>query len=116
MAGWAWTFAMIGLALRFLSGYNAVSRYVADASYWIYLIHMPIVVGLQGLVSTLDWAWPVKLAVILGVSMPVMFASYHLLVRYTIIGEILNGKRAPRPTLALDPSRAFTGVSRPGHA
>lgn len=113
MAGWAWTFAMVGLALRFLSGYSAVARYLADASYWIYLIHMPIVVVLQGWVSTMDLHWMTKFVIIVGVSMPVMLASYHLLVRRTIIGEILNGKRAPRPTLALDPARAFT--SNPPH-
>lgn len=112
LAGWAWTFAMVGLALRFLSGYSVVARYMADASYWIYLIHMPIVVGLQGWVSTMDLHWLVKFAIIVGVSMPVMLASYHLLVRRTFIGEILNGKKAPRSTLSLDPARAFTTPSQ----
>ena len=93
MATWTATFAVIGLALRFLSGFSAPRRYIADASYWIYIIHLPIVMALQVAVSNLDWPWPVKFAAILAVAFPVMFASYQLLARYSVIGAVLNGRR-----------------------
>lgn len=93
---WSSTFAVIGLALRFMSGYSRTRRYMADASYWVYLIHLPIVMALQVAVSQLDWPWPIKFAIILGVALPLMLASYQLFVRYTFIGTILNGRRAPR--------------------
>jgi hypothetical protein len=96
-ATWTTTFAVIGLALRFLSGFSPARRYIADASYWLYLIHLPIVMALQVAVSSLDWPWPVKFAMILLVSVPVMLASYQLLVRHTFIGAVLNGRRMPRP-------------------
>lgn len=35
LATWTTTFAVIGLALRFLSGFSPARRYVADASYWL---------------------------------------------------------------------------------
>ena len=60
LAIWTTTFAAIGLALRFLSGFSPVRRYLADASYWLYLIHLPILMALQVAVSQLDWPWPVK--------------------------------------------------------
>ena len=47
LAIWTTTFAAIGAALRFLSGYSATRRYLADASYWLYLIHLPILMALQ---------------------------------------------------------------------
>jgi glucans biosynthesis protein C len=94
---WTTTFAMIGMALRFLSGFSATRRYLADASYWVYLIHLPIVMALQVAVSQLDWPWPAKFAVILLVGLAAMFASYQLLVRYSFIGAVLNGRRMPRP-------------------
>lgn len=97
LAIWSWIFAFIGLALRFMSGFSPVRRYIADASYWIYLIHLPLVIALQVAVSRLDWHWAVKFAVIMGVAFPLMFASYHLLVRRSFIGAILNGRKAPRP-------------------
>lgn len=93
VAIWTWSFALIGLALRFLSGRNPAVRYLADASYWIYIIHLPIVLVMQQVVS--QWQAPAiaKLGVIVGVSMVVMLASYQLMVRYTFIGSWLNGKK-----------------------
>ena len=96
LAIWTTTFAAIGLALRFMSGFSPTRRYLADASYWFYLIHLPIVVALQVAVSHLHWPWPIKFATILLVALPVMLASYHLLVRYTYIGIVLNGRRVRR--------------------
>jgi hypothetical protein len=84
LAIWTTTFAAIGLALRFLAGFSPARRYVADASYWLYLIHLPIVIALQVAVSQFDWPWPVKFAAIMLVALPVMFASYQFLVRYNL--------------------------------
>ena len=105
---WTATLAAIGMALRFLSGHSPVRRYIADSSYWIYLIHLPVVIVLQAWVSRLDWPWELKFAAVLGVGFPLMFASYHLLVRRTFLGAILNGRRAPKPAprLALQPEAA----------
>lgn len=94
LASWTATLAVIGLALRFLAGFSATRRYIADASYWLYIIHLPLVVLLQVAVAQLGWPWPVKFALILAVSLVVMFASYHWLVRFSVIGAVLNGRRA----------------------
>jgi peptidoglycan/LPS O-acetylase OafA/YrhL len=96
---WISTFAVIGIALRFMSGFSPTRRYLADASYWLYLIHMPIVMALQVALSQLDWPGLIKFAIILLVAIPPMLASYHLLVRFTFIGVVLNGRRAPVPDL-----------------
>jgi peptidoglycan/LPS O-acetylase OafA/YrhL len=95
-ASWMATFAIIGMALRFVSGYSAVRRYVADASYWVYLIHFPIILTLQALIGRLSWPAPIKFSLILLACLPLMLMSYQLMVRYTLIGEILNGVRHPR--------------------
>jgi glucan biosynthesis protein C len=115
VATWTATFAVIGLALRFLSNFSPARRYVADASYWLYLIHLPIVMALQVAVSRLDWPWPAKLATILAVAFPLMFASYELVVRHSFIGLVLNGRRVPR-SAAMRPEGsipAFTLESLP---
>ena len=105
LAIWTATFAVIGLALRFLSGFSATRRYIADASYWLYLIHLPIVMALQVVVSQLDWPWPLKFVTILLVAVPLMFASYQLLVRYSVIGAVLNGRRLQKPLQAAKHSK-----------
>ena len=102
LAIWTTTFAVIGVALRFLSGFSATRRYIADASYWLYLIHLPIVMALQVAVFSLDWPWPAKFATILLVAVPVMFGSYQLLVRYSVIGAVLNGRRIRKPSEATE--------------
>jgi glucan biosynthesis protein C len=96
LAIWTTTFAAIGSALRFLSGYSRARRYLADASYWLYIIHLPLVMALQVAVSQRDWPWPVKFAAILLVALPIMLASYQFMVRHTFVGVVLNGRRMRR--------------------
>ena len=100
LATWTATFAMVGAAMRFLSGYSAARRYIADASYWIYLVHLPIILALQVVVAPLDWPWPVKYAVILAVAFPPMLASYELFVRHGLIGAILQRTAGSAPPCA----------------
>jgi len=114
LATWTASFAAIGLALRFLSGFSPVRRYIADASYWLYIIHLPIVLALQVVVSSLDWPWPAKFGAILAVAFPLMLASYQLLVRHSFIGAVLNGRRAPRQTAARLPTRSASSTSIAG--
>ena len=96
LAAWSWTFALIGLAVRYLSDFSPARRYIADASYWLYLVHIPLIMALQVVVAPLAWPAPVKFALILGVAFPLMLASYQLLVRHSFIGAILNGPRESR--------------------
>ncbi|HEU5134825.1 MAG TPA: acyltransferase family protein [Steroidobacteraceae bacterium] len=96
VALWGWVLGLTGAALRFLSNYSATRRYIADASYWIYLAHLPVVVALQIWVSHWPLNWAVKYPSILVVSFAVLFLSYHYLVRPTFIGQLLNGRKHPR--------------------
>lgn len=96
-AAWTWSFAFIGMAMRFLSGHSAWRRYLADASYWLYIVHLPVVILLQGVVAKYAWPAELKYLLILAVAMPLMLLSYQVMVRYTWLGAILNGKRHPRP-------------------
>ncbi len=92
---WGWVLGLTGAALRFLSNYSATRRYIADASYWIYLAHLPVVAGLAVWVGQWPVSWVLKYPFILAVSFAVLFGSYHLLVRHSFIGQVLNGRRYP---------------------
>jgi ABC-type multidrug transport system ATPase subunit len=93
---WSWSFAIIGLGLRFLSGESSVRRYIADSSYWLYLVHLPVVAAFGVFVGHWPMHWSVKFPLVLVASFTVLFASYHYLVRSTVLGQWLNGKRYPR--------------------
>lgn len=96
IGSWNWMAGIIGLGLRYLSIENRVLRYLADSSYWLYLIHLPIVGALNVIVGPWHIHWAIKFPFILGVSVPLMLLSYHVLVRYSFIGAILNGRRRRR--------------------
>ncbi|MEK6260963.1 MAG: acyltransferase family protein [Planctomycetota bacterium] len=96
IAVWSWTFAVIGMGLRFCSEPNPSLRYLADSSYWLYLIHLPIIFLAQVLVMEWELHWSVKFVLILGTTLPLMLLSYHYLVRSTFIGGVLNGRRYAR--------------------
>jgi peptidoglycan/LPS O-acetylase OafA/YrhL len=90
---WGMTFAMIGLFLRFCSKVSPRGRYLADASYWCYLAHMPLIIFLQ--VISGSWRWPafLKFTLILMITIPILLALYEWRVRYTWVGNMLNGPR-----------------------
>lgn len=90
---WNFCFGLTGLALKFMKQANPTLRYLADASYWIYLVHLPLVMVLQALVSRSEWHWAIKLAAVLLGTLVLTLLSYRYLVRFTWIGKLLNGQR-----------------------
>lgn len=95
LAVYASSLAAISLALRFASGYSAVRRYLADASYWVYIVHLPLVMVAQVLIRDVEGPWGLKLAAVVAGTLAVSLVSYELLVRHTFIGKGLNGRRIP---------------------
>lgn len=93
---WSLVFLTIGVFQRFCSRPNAFVRYVADSSYWMYLIHLPVVVWLQVAVAELPLHWSLKLAFVSMMTIAVSLLSYDLLVRSTLIGWVMNGRRRER--------------------
>jgi len=71
-------------------------RYIADASYWLYLVHLPLVVWFQVFVAEWNLPWAVKLALICLATIAIGLLTYDLFVRATFIGSILNGRRRER--------------------
>jgi glucans biosynthesis protein C len=100
---WCWVFALIGAALRFLNHVNPTIRYLADASYWIYLMHLGLVAFFIMWLRPFDLHWSIKLIVTVGGSITLLLLSYRYLVRSTWIGAILNGRRYLRTGQALQP-------------
>jgi len=90
---WSWSFFLIGTARRFMTRENCVSRYLADASYWVFIVHVPILLVLQDLVQDLPWSPEPKAALVLAGTFSIAIVSYQILVRHTIVGWLLNGRR-----------------------
>lgn len=98
---WLLIFGITGLFLRYCDRPMPRMRYITDASYWIYLVHLPLVVWLAGALAPYSIPALAKVTIILAVSTPILLASYRFGVRGTVIGLWLNGKRiepSPRTT------------------
>jgi len=93
---WLMVVGAIGLAHRIFRTERKWFRYLADSSYWLYLIHVPLVICCQWFL----YFWPlpalIKTALVLIITISILLASYELFVRHTIIGRILNGKKPSR--------------------
>lgn len=90
---WMMSFAFIGMFRSLLGRESKTTRYLSDSAYWLYLAHLPLIIGAQAIVR--DWPLPafVKCSIIcLGVT-GLLLVVYQYLVRYRWLGRLLNGAR-----------------------
>ncbi|MDO3383333.1 acyltransferase family protein [Gilvimarinus algae] len=85
--------ACLVLARVWLNQRNAFMRYMSDASYWIYIAHLPVVLAIQYWLLDQPGGWFYKFSVSSLLTMAICILSYILLVRWSPIGWLLNGKR-----------------------
>jgi len=93
---WCFIFGFTGLSLRYLNHYSVVGRYTSDASYWVYLLHLPLLIYFQGLLVTLHLHGLIKFVIVLIATVAVLMIGYNYLVRGTFIGKFLSGKKLKR--------------------
>jgi peptidoglycan/LPS O-acetylase OafA/YrhL len=104
---WLSVFGFVGLAQHFFERESVAVTYLAAASYWIYLMHFPIVGLTQVGLSQLPGPAFVKYAVVFGVALLLSLLSYERLVRHTVVGAWLSGTRR---TLVDRDTRASAGA------
>jgi hypothetical protein len=90
---WLMSAAMMGAFRRFLTRERGWIRHLSDASCWMYLAHLPLVLAAQIVVR--DWPLPsgVKFTLICGSVFAMLLVSYEHLVRYSWVGAMLNGRK-----------------------
>ena len=92
---WLMCLGCLGLFERYEANPSRSMRYLSDSSYWLYVMHMPLVIALQSLVAPWNAPAVVKFGGVLLVAVPILLLSYHLLVRPTPLGWLLNGRMEP---------------------
>ena len=90
---WLMIFGFIGFFRHFFSGENPRIRYISDSSYWLYIMHLPVIMFVQAMISTWNMpSFPKFLIACAATTLPLLLI-YEFVVRYTFIGTLLNGKR-----------------------
>lgn len=85
-------FGFIALFMTYFNTYSPKLNYMMGAAYWVYLIHLPIVAFVPGLLADFALSPFFKLFITLVSTIILCFTSYHFLVKNTFIGRFLNGK------------------------
>lgn len=93
VAAWALCFAFLSLAIRFLGRPSLQVRYLSAASYWTYIVHLPIVMFLDVVGTQWNGGWAIEWPLVISITLAISLGSYHLFVRNTWIGVMLNGRR-----------------------
>jgi len=104
-ASWLWSFALIGLFLRHLGQPRAWLAYLADSSYWVYLVHLPLTMGFGARLYGVPIPVLAKMALNVLATTALCLASYLLCVRFTAVSQWLNGRRHTRNSFG-DPVHA----------
>jgi glucan biosynthesis protein C len=107
---WMLIFGIVGAFVSLLARPHPIVRYLSDASYWMYLIHLPFAAGVPGLLAPYSLPAGVKFAFTLTVVSAISLVSYHYLVRSTALGVLLNGRRYPRALPTAQPTGEVVAV------
>jgi peptidoglycan/LPS O-acetylase OafA/YrhL len=92
LSSWMLAAGFIAFFVRFANQPNRFFAYFSEASYWIYIVHLPIVLPALNLLAKWEvpffWSFVISTVFTFGIST----LSYHWLVKDTIIGKFLAGK------------------------
>jgi len=89
---WLMVFGCIGFFREKCAQPSPKMRYLSDASYWLYLAHLPLVFGIQLAIQDWPLSFWIKFPLVNLLSFSLLLLSYHFLVRGKFLGKLLNGK------------------------
>ena len=90
---WALVYFFVGCALRWFDRASPWALYASQSSYWVFLVHMPVVAAAGWWLVRYDLPAPVKFLLAAGFTTLVCFLTYHYWVQRTWVSVFLNGRR-----------------------
>ncbi len=117
---WFLVLGVLGLASRYLNRTNAAERYLNEATYPLYVLHMPILTAIGYYLLSWDVNLLLKFACIVVATFAVTLIVYETLVRRIPVSRFLVGAKRPatpskaRPALTTEASQAHRDVAEKG--
>jgi glucan biosynthesis protein C len=93
MFPWLVILGSLGVLMQTVHSKRPTLRYMAESSFWLYIVHLPVVQLVQGLLLPLGLPGPVKFLLAASVAIGFSLWSYEAIVRYSLIAEVINGAR-----------------------
>ena len=78
---------------QLLNKKNKILRLISDSSYWVYLIHVPLLFLIQFYLLDSSLPMMMQFFVSCGLTVGMGLVSYLLLIKPTPIGWMLNGRK-----------------------
>ncbi|MBC7772405.1 MAG: acyltransferase family protein, partial [Pyrinomonadaceae bacterium] len=83
---WLMTLGLLGLFESLLVKDRPWVRYVSDSSYWLYLVHLPLIILGQTVLLRTDLPPLAEFTLLTITTTAALLVTYHFAVRYTPIG------------------------------
>ena len=90
---WALIYLFLGSALRFFDRESPWIQYVSQSSYWVFLVHLPLVCFAGWWLVQFDLPAGIKFLAVCGFTAVAGFLSFHYWVQRTWISDFLHGRR-----------------------
>lgn len=87
------TLVCIIAAKKWLNRQSKVFRYIADSSYWVYIIHVPVLFFVQYQMINTPWDLWIEFLISSFATLLIGIVTYAIFIRPTPIGTLLNGQR-----------------------
>jgi peptidoglycan/LPS O-acetylase OafA/YrhL len=94
---WLMLFGIWGILARYVRSESRALRYLADASLWIYLVHIPFLVALQSSLAETDLSVASRYVLAVGGTLGLAVGSYALIQWVRRLWASM-GSEAGRPT------------------
>lgn len=88
-----WTLSAVLYARRWLDWDSRALAYLSKVSFWLYIVHLPLLFLLQFLLIDLPLALWAKFVISSGATLVLSLLGFHLLVAPTWLASILAGNR-----------------------
>ena len=90
MYAWLIVFSLMGISHELISRESKIWRYISAVAYWLYLVHLPLVLVAQDIVRTWNLPGTVKFGLVCFGVVGVLLLIYQFFLRYTFVGTMLN--------------------------
>ncbi|MEC7195728.1 MAG: acyltransferase family protein, partial [Planctomycetota bacterium] len=95
---WTCIFAAVGLCRSVLAEEGSWVRQISEASYWLYLTHLPVVMVLQHFFAETNLDPILKFSLITLITTVGLYLPWQYFFKRTIIGRLLIGRASSKPS------------------
>ena len=111
---WALIYLFLGSALRYFDRDSPWIVYVSQSSYWVFLVHLPLVYLAGWWLVQFDFPAALKFLLVCGFTSVAAFLTFHHWVQKTWISDFLHGRRFDLNWPWMESGLARNRALRPG--